>query len=122
MRHSTHALYGLHACLNTYLIAAGVLPIVASAYVVVKPKLAIGPIRLNSFFLGPDGQADPETIVMLPATSEFIRPFDQWISGFLRTLCGLGTAQSIETLDPTSPLNRHLRKQRDAPATMPKRE
>jgi hypothetical protein len=90
MRHSTHALYGLHACLNAYLIAAGILPLVASSYVVVKPALAIGPIRLHSFFVGPDGECDPETILMLPGTREFVRPFDRWISSLLKRLHGLG--------------------------------
>lgn len=108
LRAACHSFYGFRAALNTHAVIAKQLPAAASAYVDVK-KGKIGPAMLQMFFLGPDGEADPEVILFAPAGASFVQPLDQRLAREL--------SQAVERAAPddahlclASTLNKSFRK------------
>ena len=128
LRTASHAMYGYHAVMNTLAIASGSLPLSASAYVNVESR-AVGPTMLHAFFLGPDGEADPETLLFAPALATFVKPLDAILSGVLLSLsvewasAFFPDAQQMWNL--SSNINATFRKKNIAPkmgrARVPKR-
>jgi hypothetical protein len=118
LRASCHAIYGFHAAVNTWIILSGKLPVSASAYVNIKKGL-VGPTMHHSFFLGPDGEADPETLLFAPALNVFVQPLDVIVSNVLKEAIDHSPSSPNEELrknmDMSSPVNRTFRKKNARP-------
>ncbi len=46
----------------------------------------VGPAMLEPFFIGPDQQADPETLLFAPASETFVKPLDTILCSVLGAL------------------------------------
>jgi hypothetical protein len=118
LRAASHAMYGYHAVINTLAIVSGSIPLAASAYVNVERR-AVGPTMLQAFFLGPDGEADPETLLFAPATNTFVQPVDTILSGVLSHLSVEWASAFFPDAQPmwnlSSNINATFRKKNVAP-------
>jgi hypothetical protein len=78
----------------------------------------IGPCKRHAYFIGPDGKADPETVLFAAAHETFVRPIDALNLALLKTLvakCTQSFPDATMLWSPSSILNRTWRQKKQVP-------